>query len=55
MLVAARDRITALVQDGGTRDAIVQARPLRDFEGMLGGERRTGQFVWQVARALGAH
>jgi glyoxylase-like metal-dependent hydrolase (beta-lactamase superfamily II) len=55
MLVAARDRITALVQDGGTRDAIVQARPLRDFEGMLGGERRTGQFVWQVTRGLGAH
>jgi glyoxylase-like metal-dependent hydrolase (beta-lactamase superfamily II) len=54
MLVAARDRITALVRDGNTRDAIVQARPLKDFEGMLGGERRAGQFVWQVARGLGA-
>lgn len=54
MLVAARERIGALVSSGASLDSIVAARPLREFEGMLGGERRTGQFVWQVGRGLRA-
>jgi len=52
MLVAARERIGALLREGKTLDDVVAARPLRDFEAMLGSERRTGQFVWQVGRGL---
>lgn len=53
MLVAARERIGGMVARGQSLDAIVAAQPLREFDGMLGGARRTGQFVWQTARGLG--
>lgn len=53
MLAAARDRIGARVRAGASPDAIVAERPLQEFEPMLGGERRAGQFVRQVAMGLG--
>lgn len=54
MLVTARDRIGAQLSEGLTADAIVAGRPLTEFEEMLGGERRAGQFVRQVAMGLGS-
>jgi len=52
MLAAARERIGEQVRQGLTADVIVAARPLVEFEGLLGGERRAGQFVRQVAGGL---
>jgi len=52
MLAAARERIGERVRQGQAADVIVAARPLEEFEGMLGGERRAGQFVRQVASGL---
>lgn len=54
MLRAARDRIGAQLDRGLTADAIVAGRPLVEFEEMLGGERRAGLFVRQVAMGLGS-
>lgn len=54
MLAAARDRIGAQLRQGLTADAIIAGRPLAEFEEMLGGERRAGQFVRQVAMGLGS-
>jgi glyoxylase-like metal-dependent hydrolase (beta-lactamase superfamily II) len=52
MLTAARERIGGQVRQGLTAEVIVAARPLEEFEAMLGGERRAGQFVRQVAGGL---
>jgi cyclase len=52
MLVAARERISTALARGDSLNAIVASRPLREFEAMLGGERRVGQFVWQTARGM---
>jgi cyclase len=52
MLVAARERIGGRIAAGESPEAIVAARPLQEFEPMLGGERRVGWFVAQTARGL---
>ncbi len=52
MLVAARERIGEQVRAGLSADAIIAGRPLAEFEQMLGGERRAGQFAGQVADEL---
>jgi glyoxylase-like metal-dependent hydrolase (beta-lactamase superfamily II) len=54
MLAATRDRIGAQLRQGLAADAIVAGRPLREFEEMLGGERRAGQFARQVVMGLGS-
>jgi glyoxylase-like metal-dependent hydrolase (beta-lactamase superfamily II) len=53
MLVAARERIGPPAKSGASPEAIADTRPLREFEAMLGGERKAKQFVVQVARGLG--
>jgi len=38
MLVVVRDRIAKLVNGGKTQDAVVEARPTKEYEGKYGGE-----------------
>jgi glyoxylase-like metal-dependent hydrolase (beta-lactamase superfamily II) len=53
MLVAAQERIGPPAAAGASAEAIADAQPLKEFEEMLGGERKARQFVVQVARGLG--
>jgi glyoxylase-like metal-dependent hydrolase (beta-lactamase superfamily II) len=53
MLVAARERIGPPAAAGASAESIADAQPLKEFEEMLGGERKARQFVVQVARGLG--
>lgn len=53
MLEAARERIGPAARAGASAEAIADAQPLKEFEEMLGGERKARQFVVQVARGLG--
>jgi glyoxylase-like metal-dependent hydrolase (beta-lactamase superfamily II) len=52
MLVTARDRIAPRVAAGDTDEAIVAARPLREYETDLGGERRAGQLITQITYGM---
>jgi len=53
MLEAARERIGPPAAAGASAESIADAQPLKEFEEMLGGERKARQFVVQVARGLG--
>lgn len=54
MLLAARERIGALVREGRTPDQIAAAHPLQEFEAGMGPERWTARFVRLTSMGLGA-
>lgn len=49
MLVTARERIGARVKAGESDETILAARPLKEYETDLGGERRAGHLITQIA------
>jgi glyoxylase-like metal-dependent hydrolase (beta-lactamase superfamily II) len=48
MLATAREQIGARVKAGESDETIIAARPLREYETDLGGERRAGQLITQI-------
>lgn len=55
MLVTVNERVVAAARRGASRDAVVAARPAREWEAALGGERRAQHFVRLVyAGVVGA-
>jgi cyclase len=52
MLVTARERIAPRVAAGESDATIVAARPLKEYETDLGGERRAGHLVTQITFGL---
>jgi glyoxylase-like metal-dependent hydrolase (beta-lactamase superfamily II) len=54
MLIAARERVEPLARTTQPEAAVASARPLREFEEAMGGERRAAEFVRRVVVGLRA-